>query len=337
MKRSKLLLVFVSAILLLALAGCGSSKSSSDGKKSYNLKMSVTVSESSTWYKAAEKFAKEVEEKTNGRIKTKIYPNEQLSGGDSAKGVEMLVKGSTDLSYHSPIIYSVLDARLGVISAPFLFKNLDEVDQKLNGKGGEALKKILTEKGIETLGFGENGFRQVTNSVHSIKSPEDLKGLKIRIPGIKMYTDLWRGYGADPTAMTFSEVFTALQQKTIDGQENPIDVISSSKLNEVQPYITMWNYSYDPLIFGMNKKKFDSMSKEDQEVIKEAAKNANEYQIKLAREKEAKQIEELKAAGMEFYTPTDAEMEQFKKASQPIYEKYEKEWGADLLKAFQES
>ncbi|QQZ10146.1 DctP family TRAP transporter solute-binding subunit [Heyndrickxia vini] len=337
MKWRKLALIVVSAILLVALAGCGSSKSASGGKKSYNLKMSVTVSESSTWYKAAEKFAKEVEEKTDGRIKTKVYPNEQLSGGDSAKGVEMLVKGSTDFSYHSPIIYSVLDARLGVVSAPFLFKDLNEVDQKMNGKGGEELKKILSEKGIETLGFGENGFRQVTNSVHPIKTPTDLKGLKIRIPGIKMYTDLWRGYGADPTAMTFSEVFTALQQNTIDGQENPIDVIYSSKLNEVQKYISMWNYSYDPLIFGMNKKKFDSMSPDDQKIIKEAAKNANEYQIKLAREQEEKQIQELKDSGMEFYYPTDAEIEQFKKASENIYKTYEKDWGADLLKAFQES
>ncbi|MBD1378932.1 DctP family TRAP transporter solute-binding subunit [Bacillus sp. IB182487] len=296
--------------------------------------MSVTVSESSTWYKGAMHFAKEVEEKTNGRIKTKVYANEQLSAGDSAKGVEMLLKGSTDLSYHSPIIYSVFEKRLGVISAPFLFKNLEEADKKMKGEGGEALKKILLENGIEPLGFGESGFRQVTNNVRPIKNPEDIENLKIRIPGIKMFSDLWRELGADPTTMAFSEVFTALQQGTIDGQENPIDVIKSSKLEEVQKYISMWNYSYDPLIFGMNKEKFDSMHPDDQKIIKKAAENANKYQIKLAREQEQRQIEELKAAGMEFVYPTDAEIELFRKASEKIYEEYESIWGSDLLETF---
>jgi TRAP-type C4-dicarboxylate transport system substrate-binding protein len=134
--------------------------------------------------------------------------------------------------------------------------------------------------------------------------------------------------------MAFSEVFSALQQGTIDGQENPIDVIRSSKLEEVQQYITMWNYSYDPLIFGMNKEKFDSMHADDQKIIKEAAKHANEFQIELAREKEKEQIEELKAAGMEFVYPTEEELEAFRKASENIYEAYEDVWGKELLDAF---
>jgi TRAP-type transport system periplasmic protein len=332
----KLFIYFVSVILIIVLAGCGNvSSGASNEKKDYNLKMSITVSESSTWYKAAAHFAKEVKEKTDGRIKVKVYANEQLSAGAPAKGVEMLLKGSIDLSYHSPIIYSVFDKRLGVVTAPFLFKNLEEADEKMNGEGGEALKEILLENGIEPLGFGESGFRQVTNNVRPIKSPEDIENMKIRIPGIEMYVDLWRELGADPTTMDFSEVFTALQQGTIDGQENPVDVIRSAKLEEVQKYISMWNYSYDPLIFGMNKEKFDSMHPDDQKIIKTAAENANKYQIKLAREKEKKQIEELKAAGMEIYYPTDAEIEAFRKASEKIYEKYESVWGSELLEAFQ--
>ena len=107
---------------------------------------------------------------------------------------------------------------------------------------------------MQALGFGENGFRQLTNSVREVKGPEDIKGLKLRIPGITMYTDLYRELGTDPVTMTFSEVFTALQQGTIDGQENPIDVIYSSKLNEVQDYMTMWNYSYDPLVLWNEQK-----------------------------------------------------------------------------------
>lgn len=319
----------------LLLGACSSEGTGADAEgKEYDLKMSVTVSDSSTWYEAAEKLKKDLAEESDGRINLELFANEQLSGGDSGKAVEGLAKGTIDLTFNSTIIYSILDDRFGVASAPFLFQNTDEVDEVFNGAGGDKLKEILHEKGVHALGFGQNGFRQLTNSKLEVKGPEDLKGLKIRIPGITMYTDLYRELGTDPTTMTFSEVFTALQQGTIDGQENPIDVIYSSKLQEVQDYITMWNYSYDPLVLGMNKKLFDSMSKEDQELIERLGKEAADYQVELAREKESKQIEELKAAGMKFYTPTEAELGQFKEAVQPVYEKYTDIWGADLLNAF---
>lgn len=327
---------------MLLLGACSSDKgdsASGDGDakdKSYDLKMSITVSESSTWYKAAEKLAEDLKEETDGRINIDLFPNEQLSNGDQGKGVELLTKGQTDLSLHSTIIYSILDDRFGVASAPFLFKDKEGVDKVFNGAGGEALAEILQEKNVEVLGYGENGFRQITNSKHEVKSPADMKGLKIRIPGITMYTDLYRALGADPTTMAYSEVFTSLQQGTIDGQENPIDVIHSSKLNEVQDYVTTWNYSYDPLVLGINKKLFDSMSAEDQELFKKLGKEAAEYQVQMAREKEAEQIEELKEAGMQFYAPTEEELEQFKEAVQPVYDKYESIWGKDLLEKFQD-
>ncbi|NWQ43229.1 DctP family TRAP transporter solute-binding subunit [Bacillus sp. EB106-08-02-XG196] len=342
MRKSKLsFILIVSAIFMLVIAGCSSKSSGGEGGKSaegkkLNLKMSVTISDSSTWYQAAEQFANEVKDKTNDRINIKVYPNEQLSGGDSGKAVESLSKGTIDLTYNSTIIYSILNDKLGVLSAPFLFKDLNDVDAKLAGEGGEEIKQIIRDFGVEPLGFGQNGFRQVTNSVKEIKSPKDIEDLKIRIPGIKMYTDLWTMYGANPTTMTMSEVFTALQQGTVDGQENPIDVIYSSKLQEVQEHVTMWNYSYDPLILGMNKKLFDSLSDEDKKIIQTAADNANQYQIKLAREKEAEQIKELEAAGMKFYTPTEEEKASFKEVVQPIYDNYKKVWGEDLLNLFLE-
>jgi TRAP-type transport system periplasmic protein len=336
MRKSKTwLLLIVSVIFSLAIAGCSSSTGGDAKEKEMNLKMSVTVGNTSTWYKAAEQFAQEVEKESDGRIKIKVYPNEQLSGGDSGKAVEGLAKGTIDFTYNSTIIYSILNDRLGVLSAPFLFSDLDAVDEKLNGEAGEEVKKILREIGVEPLGFGQNGFRQVTNSQHEIKTPKDIEGLKIRIPGIKMYTDLWTELGADPTTMTFSEVFTALQQGTIDGQENPVDVISSSKLNEVQGHMTMWNYSYDPLILGMNKKKFDSLSDGDKKIIQTAADNANKFQIEQARKLEEEQIKGLEEAGMKLHYPTDEELAQFKEISQPIYDKYKDVWGEDLLKAFQ--
>ncbi|WP_240689250.1 DctP family TRAP transporter solute-binding subunit [Ammoniphilus sp. YIM 78166] len=350
MKKYSKVFMSLALSLSLTLVGCSSSNNSAPATQGssapaeqaadkptdkHNLKMSITVGDTSTWYQAGQLFADEVSKNTDGRITVSLFPNEQLSGGDSGKGVELVIKGNTDLSYHSTIIYSIVDERLGVVSAPFLFKDLEEVDKAMNGAGGEAIKNLLREKGVEPLGFGQNGFRQVTNSVREIQGPEDIKGLKIRIPGIKMYVDLWQTMGADPTKMTFSEVFTSLQQKTIDGQENPVDVIHSSKLNEVQQYVTMWNYSYDPLILGMNKKKFDSLHPEDQKVVQEAAAKANEFQIKLAREKEAEQIADLKSKGMQFYEPTAEQLEAFKNSVEPIYSQYESIWTKDLLDAFQ--
>ncbi|VDG99099.1 Extracytoplasmic solute receptor protein yiaO [Lysinibacillus sphaericus] len=331
----------LSAVLMLGACSSDDGEATASEKdsgkdKSYNLKMSVTVNDSSTWYQAADKLSKDLSEETDGRIKIDVFPNEQLSNGDQGKGVELLTKGQTDLSLHSTIIYSILDDRFGVASAPFLFTDKDGVDKVFDGAGGEAIAEILNEKNVELLGFGENGFRQITNGKKEIKSPTDMKGLKVRIPGITMYTDLYRALGADPTTMAFSEVFTALQQGTIDGQENPIDVIHSSKLNEVQEFLTEWNYSYDPLVLGINKKLFDSMSEDDQELIKKLGKEAAEYQVELAREKESKQIEELKGAGMTFYTPTEEELAEFKESVQPVYEKYESIWGKDLLEKFQD-
>lgn len=345
MKRLFRNVLFFSLLLLLVSACSSDDGAATDGDaadssgaegQELELDMSVTVSESSTWFLAAEKLAEDVAEETDGRITIEVFPNEQLSGGDSGKTVELLSKGNIDLTFNSTIIYSILDERLGLPSAPFLFTDLDQVDAAFAGEGGEGIKDILRELGVEPLGFGENGFRQVTNSVHEIKNPDDVNNLKIRIPGITMYTDLWRELGADPSTMTFSEVFTALQQNTIDGQENPIDVIYTSKLEEVQDYITMWNYSYDPLVLGINKKLFESLSEEDQEMFERLGAEAAAYQVEIAREREEEQIEELKEKGMNFYYPTDEEIEQFRETVEPIYEEYESIWGEDLLEAFQQ-
>ncbi|MCM3323562.1 DctP family TRAP transporter solute-binding subunit [Cytobacillus kochii] len=337
MRKRKLSFLFiVSAIFSLFIAGCSSGSTNANGEQELDLKMSITISNTSTWYKAAEQFSNEVKENTDSRINIKIYPNEQLTGGDSGKTVESLSKGTVDLTYNSTIIYSILNDKLGVLSAPFLFKDGADVDSKLAGEGGEAIKQIIRDFGVEPLGFGENGFRQVTNSVREIKTPEDIEGLKVRIPGIKMYTDLWTSYGANPATMTMSEVFTALQTGTVDGQENPIDVIHSSKLQEVQKYTTMWNYSYDPLILGMNKKLYDSLSNEDKQIIQTAAENANKFQIELARETEKEQIKEMEEAGVKFYYPTEEELAAFKEKAQPIYNQYKDVWGEDLLNLFLE-
>ncbi|SNS10330.1 tripartite ATP-independent transporter solute receptor, DctP family [Anaerovirgula multivorans] len=342
-KALSLLLVFM--LLVSLMVGCskpaeptgdtaGGTEEKGNDFPTMTLRMSTTTAETSPWTKGAQKFAELVSERTDGKVTINVFPNEQLSNGNQPGGIEQLQNGVTDLSYHSTIIYSVLDPKYSVISMPWILPNNDEVDAALNGAPGEAIKQLTREKGIEPLAFGENGFRQVTNSKKAISSPQDMGGMKIRIPAMQMYTDLYKALGADPTVMNFAEVFTALQQGAIDGQENPLAIIVSSNLYEVQDYISLWNYSYDALILGMNKAKFDSLSPALQEVILEAAKEASAYQVQLNREEEAKNLQLLKDKGMTVTEFTDAEIEVFREKVAPVYEKYEDIIGKDLMDMF---
>ena len=169
--KKRLLALGLSALMALSLTACSSGGDQSS--KKVQLKMSVTISDTSTWGQAAKKFADEVKEKTNGRIEIQVVANEQLSGGNQAKGVEQLSTGATDISIHSNIIYSVLDPRFSVPSLPFLITSGEQADEKLAGEAGAAINDILLEKNIIGLGFGESGFREITNNKQPFKGYED--------------------------------------------------------------------------------------------------------------------------------------------------------------------
>ncbi|GAK06818.1 LOW QUALITY PROTEIN: TRAP-type C4-dicarboxylate transport system, periplasmic component [Geomicrobium sp. JCM 19038] len=320
-------------IAALALTGC-ITNTTSTGEEIHEWNMTITVGPGSTWYEGAVKFAEDLERESDGRMQIEIYTNEQLSAGNQEAGVEQLMDGLKDFSYNSSIIYAGVDQRFGVLSAPFLINDYDDAHRVLNGESGQIIEDMLRERGVEPLGFGESGFRQITNDTLPIRTPEDLDHLKSRVPNMGVLTNLFRTQGADPITMPFSEVYTALQQGTIDGQENPVDVTYSSGLVEVQQYMTMWNYVYDAIILGMNKDLYDSLPEEDQALIREVAAEANDYQIQITREKEAKQLEELEAAGMEIYYPTEEEIEQFRNDSQPVYDQFRDIWGEDHMQTF---
>lgn len=337
-------LILSMAILLVVslVAGCAGNKQTGESEKPKEevkpvvLKMSVTTPEGSSWTKGAMKFAELVKERTGGKVEVKVYPNEQLSGGNQGKGIEMLMTGATDLSFHSNIIYSIMDERFGVISLPWLLPTYEKADEKIQGEAGKKVAELLLEKNVVALGFGENGFRQITNNKRPIATPDDMKGLKIRVPGIKMYISLYKALGADPTAMNFAEVFTSLQQGAIDGQENPLDVIYSAKLYEVQKYISLWNYSYDAIILGMNKDKFESFDKETQDILRQAAVEACEYQRALNREKGEEQLAFFKEKGMEVTELTEEQIKAFQEKVKPVYDEYEPIVGKELLNMFRD-
>lgn len=316
--------------LTVLIAGCGASVA--PGADTYRWDLQHTVGDASSWQVGAEVFAKSLNEKSDGRMTLEIFGNEQLAGGDSARAVEMVMNGETTFSYHSTIIYAGLDERFGAISAPFLYKNYDEVDAATTGEALTVYEKLTAEYGVKHLGFGENGFRQLTNTVREVNDPSDLKGMKVRIPGISMFQDIYRTLGANPVTMSFPEVFSALQQRTIDGQENPVDVTNTSGLTEILEYQTLWNYAYDPLILGMNMKQFENLSESDQQIVLEAAADANAVQIRTNREKEKEAIANMDDK-LENTELSDEQLEEFRHATEPIYSKYADHWTAPVLEA----
>lgn len=332
--KAKFIVPALTMSLMLTACGSGSGAAGGGGPegKSYNWDFTVTVSDTSSWYLGAKRFADVLNEESDGRIKVNVYANEQLSGGDPAAGVEQLMNGDKAFSYNSTIIYSGIDPRYGAINAPFLYKDYEEADAAIEAGALDAYKKLSNEQGIQLLGFGESGFRQVTNKSKEITSPEDLEGMKLRVPGSSLFLDIYSTLGADPITMNFSEVFTSLQNGTIDGQENPYDVIHSNGLMEVQDYLTVWNYIYDPLMLGMNKDMFDGLSDADKDLVQRAATEANKLQKETNRKRGEEQLAEMKST----MTVTELPEEQiavFRKSMEPIYDKYKSIWTPELAEA----
>ena len=343
MKKRIWAICLIVVMVVSLLAGCGGGSSGGGGattssgtaapEKAVDLRMNITTAESGTWMIGAQYFADTVAEKTNGKYTVSIYANEQLSGGNQAKGVEMVQNGATDVDIHSTIIWSAVDQRLTVVNMPWLFTSYDEVDAVFSGEGGEAIMQIMREAGVVPLAYGEAGFRQLTNSKKDVVTPADLPGLKIRVPGIAMYIDLYQTLGADPTAINWGETFTALQQGAVDGQENPLDIIYTNKIHEVQDYLTMWNYSYDVLVFSVSQKTWDGLTDEEKVIFQEAATEAMALQKSEARKVNNDYLDELKKV-MSVTELTAEQMQVFKDAAAPIYEQYEEIIGQDLYKAF---
>ncbi len=332
MKRTFCRGVCVVCVFMMSLLWFGTAFG--DELKPVRIRLSVTGADTSPISMGAKKWSELAKERSEGKIDIQVFPNEQLSSGNQQKGIENLQMGVIQASMHSSIIYSVLDPKFSVPSLPWLIPDFEAVDKAFAGKAGEMVKDVARTKGIEPIAFMENGFRQITNSVRPIRTPEDMQHMKIRVPGMKLYMDLFSALGADPTAMNIGEVFTSLQQRTIDGQENPIAVIHSRKFYEVQKFLTICNYSYDPYIVGVNRKFWDGLQQEAKDILLSTVKEAAAYQVKLTRETEARQIEEIKASGTEVNVLTPEEVALFQEKAKVIYEKYEPQFGAEIIEAF---
>ena len=303
----------------LALAMWACAPASVSDIPARNWKMSVVTNEDSSWARGARLFADLVRQRSSGKIQITVYPNGELAGGDQVKELTMLRDGGIDFTYHSNLLYSNLDQSFAAISMPWLFTDYAEVDAALSGPAGGQLLKATEAHGIVGLAYGENGFRQLTNSRLDARTPDDLKGLKIRIPGVELYSSIYKAMGAVPVTMNFGDVYDALKQGQIDGQENPIDIIVSSRLYEVQKHITNWNYSYDALILGMNKQDWDGLPVNAQAIIRQAASEASKEQVRLSRDAARTQLGFLRDNGMTITELTPDQVKAFRAATDPVY------------------
>jgi len=294
-------------------------------EQTWNFTCSTT--ETSTWAEGGRKFGELIEKATGGKIKVNVYAADQLTNGNQSEGIQALIDGDpVQISMHSNLIYSAFDPRFNVVSLPFLFDSVEDADAKLDGEAGEKLKEILDEYGLHCMGIAENGFRQLTNSKQEVKTVDDMKNLKIRVAGSNLLMECYKRWGADATNMNWSETYTALQQKTVEGQENPLPAIDAASVQEVQPYCSMWNAIYDCLFFCINGDIYDSMTPEQQEVIDECGRLATQYEREINRAGDDEIMNRWQNEnGVAITNYEDMDIDSFKQAVDGVDEWYQKE------------
>lgn len=298
------------------------------------MSMAVNGTDIATDTKVAHRFAKMINEATGGKIKVNVFPNDQLAGGNATKGIEMVSIGAVDLAAYASGTMAVLDERLLVGTIPWVFDSYTQARQVIDTTGGEYYKKILAGRSLAFLGSTHNGFRQISNSKRPVKTPDDTKGLKIRVPGGEVYIKFFKELGADPVAMNWTETFTAIQQKTIDGQENGFSVTNSAKMYEIQKYMTVWNYTYENYLFVANSDFFDSLKPQTQKLIRETAREACEWGRNLVEEEQETLKKKFTDYGMEITELSPAELAPFKAAVADLRSYLMKKYGPEACAAF---
>ena len=287
------------------------------------MKLAYVVPETQSTHIAAAKFFKPyVEKHTNGQIIVELYPNGQLGGDRQA--IEAVGLGTIHMTIPAAAVLSGFEPRFQVFDLPFLFNNKKEVYKALDGALGDKLNSLLLPLGLKNMAYAENGFRMITNNRGPITKPADLKGLKIRTMENPIHMATFRALGANPTPMSFGELYTALQQKTVDAQENPIPLIFTSKFYEVQKYCSLSGHVYAATVLLVNDKWFNKLSKEHQKVLMDAAKLYRTEQRKLNDQQDKDMVNALKKNGMKVNEITAEEKKAFVKATAGVYGEFAK-------------
>lgn len=289
------------------------------------------LAEDSPTGQATRYFAEQVGRLSDGKMKVKTYGNGALGSDEQMQNA--LIGGSQEMTFVSTAPLAGMVKEFGVFDLPFLFDNEKVADYVLDGAEGTKLLDKLTDKGLIGLLYWENGFRNITNSRHAISKAEDLDGIKLRVMQNQVALSVFKGLGANAIPMPFTELFTALETKTVDGQENPLSTIQTSKFYEVQPYLTISNHVYTPFVLLASKKWWDGLSGDEQDVLREAAKDAQKFQRKTSREGTVAALAYLKKQGVEVSEFSSAEKEKIRTDLAPILADLKVKIGAPTVDA----
>ena len=268
----------------------------------------------------AKKFADIVEQKSGGKIKVRLFPSGQL-GGD-LQTVSALQGGTIDLTVLNAGLLVGQVKEFGLFDLPFLFESGKEADAVVDGPFGRKLADLLPAKNLMSLGYWELGFRNLTNSRRPVTKLEEIQGLKVRVVQSPLYIDLFNTLGANAVPLPFPELYTALEQKTVDGQENPVTLINTSKFYEVQKHLTLTRHTYNPQIVVFSKRVWDRLDADEKKLIEDAAQEARTFQREYSREQETKALEAVKAAGMQVVELPAAEVTRIREKVQPVIKKF---------------
>jgi len=291
------------------------------------LKMNISVAQNSHYGVAIDAFAREVEKRTNGRYKIQNFYAGAL--GAERESIEGIQLGTLDLTMTSTGPVPNFVPEVAILDIPFLFHDYAHARAVLDGPIGQDLLTKFDAKGIKALAWGENGFRHMTNNKHPVNTPDDLRGLKMRTMENPIHIEAYRQFGILPTPMAFTEVFTALQQGTVDGQENPLSVITAAKLEQVQKYLSLTGHVYSPALILMSTAQWDKLSAADQQAFSAAAREAVKANRARIDEDEKRAVGDLRAKGMAVVDTLDKT--KFQAALKPVYDDFSKRFGQENI------
>jgi len=336
----KTLSIILAAAMALPLAACGtgsgggtspsvSGASSSGTASSVTLKVGHIEAEDRSTHKALLQFKDELEEKTGGRITVEIFPNGELGGDEEL--CEAVAMGTIQMALPSSSVLTAYNEQIGILDMPYLFQDAQSAFNALDGELGAQIDQWIAGHGFVSLGYLYNGPRCTTNNVRPIYTPDDLKGLKIRVMSSPVFIRMYEVLGANPTPMSFSELYTGMQQNVVEGQENPPTLIYASGFQQVQKYLTLDEHVHNFLPILTNEAWLNSLSAGDQAIVKECCADMVTNQRRIELEDNETIVGKLEAEGMEVNELTADQYQAFVDAIQPLYDEYKAAWGTGIF------
>lgn len=329
MKKSVKLLSLALSLSLLVVSGCSKGSDSKGSGDVKVMKLGIVTNSDRSLTKGLKKFAEIIEKESGGKLKGEVFAD-GLLGGDR-QVLEALQMGTVQGTAVSTGVVAAFAPRFDAFDLPYLFKDKATAYKVFDGPIGTELLNDLPKAKLIGLGYWENGFRHVTNNKRPIQTAEDFKGLKLRTLESKVHVEFWKLMGTNPTPMSFSQLYSAMEQGVVDGQENPYGNVVSSKFNEVQKYLSNTGHVYNANVFLVSKVFWDKCTDQEKEIIKKAAIEARDYQRKLNEEEDQSSVKLLTEKGMKINDLNPGEKEKIMEMAKPLYESVAKSIGGDLV------